>query len=69
MVFKFKRVSFGSDYRITKLTFTFEHQGSTASPALHLNADRVVQFENLRGGISVPNHQFALLAKYIQKID
>ena len=69
MVFKFKRVSFGSDYRITKLTFTFEHQGSTASPELHLNDKRVVQFENLRGGIGVPNHQFAQLAKHIEKID
>jgi hypothetical protein len=69
MVFKLKRVSFGSDHKITKLTFTFEHQGSTASPELHLNDKRVVQFENLRGGVPVPNHQFAQLAKHIQKIN
>jgi hypothetical protein len=69
MVFKLKNISYGLDRVIRKLTFTFEHQGSTVSPALSLDAERIVQFENLRGGISVPNHQFAQLAKHIQKIN
>ena len=68
MVFKLKRISFGSDRVIKKLLFQFIHEGKSASPTLFLGDEKEIQFENLRGGVAVPSHQFALLAKYIREI-
>jgi len=68
MAFKLKRISFGSDRVIKKLSFQFIHEGKSASPTLFLGDEREIQFENLRGGIAVPSHQFALLAKHIREI-
>ena len=69
MVFKLKRISFGTDRVIKKLSFKFIYEGKSASPTLFLGDGKEIQFENLRGGVAVPSHQFALLAKHIQKID
>ena len=69
MAFKLKRISFGSDRVIKKLLFQFIHEGKSASPTLFLGDEKEIQFENLRGGVAVPSHQFALLAKYIRKMD
>jgi len=68
MVFKLKRISFGTDRVIKKLSFKFIHEGKSASPTLFLGDGKEIQFENLRGGVAVPSHQFALLAKYIREI-
>lgn len=71
--FKLKRISFGPDQGrdlvIKKLSFKFIHKGKSASPTLFLGNEKEIQFENLRDGVAVPSHQFALLAKHIQKID
>jgi hypothetical protein len=71
--FKLKRISFGPDQGrdlvIKKLSFKFIHKGKSASPTLFLGDEKEIQFENLRDGVAVPSHQFALLAKHIQKID
>jgi hypothetical protein len=66
--FKLKRISFGPDRVIKKLSFQFIHEGKSASPTLFLDDEKEIQFENLRGGIAVPSHQFAILAKHIRKI-
>jgi len=66
--FRFKRVSFDRDRVITKLTFKFIREGKSASPKFIVGDGRVIEFENLRGGIAVPSDQFTLVAKYIQKI-
>jgi hypothetical protein len=68
MAFKLKRISFGRDRVIKNLSFKFIHEGKTASPVLVLGDEKEIQFENLRGGVAVPSHQFALLAKYIREI-
>jgi len=68
MVFKLKRISFARDRIVKKLSFKFIHEGKSASPTLFLGDEKEIQFENLRGGVAVPSHQFALLAKHIRKI-
>jgi len=65
--FRLKRISFDQDREIKKLIFKFIHDGKSISPILHAD-DKIIKFENLRSGISVPHHQFALLAKHIHKI-
>jgi hypothetical protein len=69
MAFKLKRISFGTDRVIKKLSFKFINKGKSASPTLFLGDEKEIQFENLRDGISVPSHQLALLAKHIRKMD
>ena len=67
MAFKLKRISFGPDRIVKKLSFKFIHEGKSASPTLFLGDEKEIQFENLRGGVAVPSHQFALLAKHIRQ--
>ena len=66
--FKLKRISFGPDRVIKKLSFKFIHEGKTASPVLFLGDEKEIQFDNLRDGVAVPSHQFAVLAKHIRKL-
>ena len=67
--FKLKRISFGPDRMIKKLSFKFIYKGKSASPTLFLGDEKEIQFENLRDGVAVPSHQFAVLAKHIRKLD
>jgi hypothetical protein len=68
MPFKLKRISFGANRIIKKLSFKFIHEGKTASPTLVLGDEKEIQFENLRDGVAVYSDQFAILAKQIRKI-
>jgi hypothetical protein len=68
LTFKLKKISFDREHVITKLTFKFIHEGKSISPTFHID-EKVIKFENLRGGISVPSHQLSALAKYIKKAD